>query len=169
MKPIDMTLDEKIKYLDNLKYLKNRIKDQYFIKTQDQFNQKKAKVHADMLKLFSERPKELQDNLFQNINPLKEQVLYDTQDKLFSDEYLYKTTDLKAEQIQQYFKVLIIDVLFYKKYTQENDPNYNKYRDLFDELLRLNISKDRKSRMEAVELFRQVHAETQKIKESQVM
>ena len=158
-----------VKYLNDLKYLKNKIKTAYFRKEQDNFIKKKAKVHAEMIALFASKPREQQDNLFQNINPLKEQVLYDTQDKLFSDEYLYKTTDLTTEQIQQYFKVIIIDVLFYKKYTQEDSPEYNKYRDLFDELLRLSISKDRKSRAEAVELFRQVKSETEKMKESQVM
>lgn len=155
--------------LATLRYAKEKLKSSTYQSQKFAFYKRKLAVNQEILDLLSNSQPEQQQDLFASLEPLKERVLYDVHDKLFSDEYLYKTTDLKPEQIHQFFKVIIIDTLFYKKYVPEDSPLYNKYKNLFDDLLRLSISKNRLSRGEAIQLFQQAKTETEKIKEIQSM
>lgn len=152
-----------------LRDTKEKIKNIYFIKYQRKFQKRKERIHNELMKMLYTPQGDNTTDLFQAVNPLKEQVLYETQDKLFSEAHLYKVTDLTADQIQKFFKVLVIDTLFYKKYVDENTYIYDKYKNLYDNLLRLSISKNRKSRQEIIELFRQVKTETERMKEQQII
>ena len=124
---------------DDLRYVKENLKRSTYYNQKVSFYNKKIQVHEDIMKLISDDDGGEKADLFQSLEPLKERVLYDVHDKLFSDEYLYKITDLKPEQIHQFFKVIMIDTLFYKKYVPESSPLYNKYKYLYDDLLRLSI------------------------------
>lgn len=153
-----------------LKDTKEKLKRAYYLKYQLLFQKRKERIHEEIMKMiYSEESTDDKGSIFQSITPVKEQVLYETQDKLFSDEHLYKVTDLTSEQIHHFFKILVIDTLFFKKYVDEDSLIYNKYKNLYDDLLRLSISKNRKSRQEVIELFRQVKTETEKLKEQQLM
>lgn len=106
------------------------------------------------------------ETILQERDPLIEKMVYETSKQLFDKNKILMISDLSADQINYYFKLIIIDDLFYKKYATGKDRN--KYTNLFEKMLQLTISKNRQSRGEIVNMFQilKVVAEQEERKKS---
>jgi len=101
------------------------------------------------------------DELLKETEPLKEKLVYELSKLLYDKKKLYMITDFNIEQINLFYKMCIMDRLFYQKYcTKAKIKKY--FKELFDLLPELLISKDRKSRMEILTMFTDVKAKVER-------
>jgi len=96
------------------------------------------------------------DTIIKESEPLSEKIIYETSKQLFDLEKILMISDLSLDQINYFFKLIIIDDLFYKHYATKDKT---KFTNLFKQLLQLTISKDRKSRNEIVSMFQTLRVE----------
>jgi len=91
------------------------------------------------------------ESILSEREPLTEKMVYETSKQLFDIDKILMISDLTPDQINYFFKLILIDNLFYKQYANENE--INKFTELFEKMLQLTISKNRQSRGEIVNMF----------------
>jgi len=113
-----------------------------------------------------EKPTDILGTLLGETEPLSEKIIYETSKHLFDVDKILMIADLSIEQINYYWKLIIIDELFYQYYCTDatKKPDILQFKHLFEKLLQLTISKNRQSRREIVDMFKilRVEAEAEK-------
>jgi len=98
------------------------------------------------------------DTVTREVQPLTERMVYEISQHLFDEKKLLMISDLSVENINQIFRLIIIDEIFYRPHAREEDKN--KLMNLTNSLLKLTISKNRKSREEIIDMFKRVEVKT---------
>ena len=104
---------------------------------------------------------ELSEDILEQITkesePAVEKMIRETVQQLFNRANIYMITDLTAENINEFYRLVIIDKLFYQKYAwreKENNPDlFYKFTHLYNIILELAISKGRQGRLEFISIL----------------
>lgn len=113
-------------------------------------------------------------SILEETEPLRERVIAETSKQLFDKKLLLMIADLSTDQINYFFKLIIVDDLFYRRYCLKGVKGkngvwiYTKVRrdnkvftEIWEKLLQLTISKNRQSRSEIVDMFKILRVEGQ--------
>jgi len=111
-------------------------------------------------------------SILEETEPLRERVIAETSKQLFDIKKLLMIADLSTDQINYFFKLIIVDDLFYRRYCLKGVKGKNgqwvytkvardnqAFTEIWKKLLQLTISKNRQSRSEIVDMFKILRVE----------
>lgn len=115
------------------------------------------------------RPEEItfQEDIFEQITketePAVERMIRETVQQLFNRANIYMISDLTRDNLNEFYKLVLMDSLFFKDYAwrmeKDNPTLYNTYTTLYNKLLELSISLNRKGREEFIKILGKLREE----------